>query len=363
MESLRRRLELSDSELFRVLLDWPSLLSMHYEDTVAPTLSTLELRLNLSVIELKRIVVEAPRVLSCPEELTKRLTQLQHHLHLTDDELKARLLERPTLALPTLALPPHRPASAQRTAAARMGEALGEVGGRKRAMRAAMRALVRALPPAAIDTASAAACERALAVLEGCERIGVFISMESECRTATLIGGLLARGARVYVPRVAAVGDRAGDRVGDVRDVGVMQMLELRGGLDEIREMPRNKWGVPEPEARVQPTGGPGVRAGAEAATGVDVRAEGLDAPSGLLDAVLVPALAFDARCNRLGRGMGYYDRYLASLQAARMAHGLPSARLVGLGLQEQLVERVPVEAHDVALHSICLPEMSFHCE
>ena len=149
MESLRRRLELSDSELFRVLLDWPSLLSMHYEDTVAPTLSTLELRLNLSVIELKRIVVEAPRVLSCPEELTKRLTQLQHHLHLTDDELKARLLERPTLALPTLALPPHRPASAQRTAAARMGEALGEVGGRKRAMRAAMRALVRALPPAA----------------------------------------------------------------------------------------------------------------------------------------------------------------------------------------------------------------------
>ena len=172
MESLRRRLELSASELFRVLLDWPSLLSMHYEDTVAPTLSTLELRLNLSVIELKRIVVEAPRVLSCPEELTNRLTQLQHHLHLTDDELKARLLERPTLALPTLALPPHRPASAQRTAAARMGEALGEVGGRKRAMRAAVRALVRALPPTAIDTASAAACERALAVLEGCERIG-----------------------------------------------------------------------------------------------------------------------------------------------------------------------------------------------
>ena len=167
MESLRRRLELSDSELFRVLLDWPSLLSMHYEDTVAPTLSTLELRLNLSVIESKRIVVEAPRVLSCPEELTKRLTQLQHHLHLTDDELKARLLERPTLALP-----PHRPASAQRTAAARMVEALGEVGGRKRAMRAAVRALVRALPPTAIDMASAAACKRALAVLEGCERIG-----------------------------------------------------------------------------------------------------------------------------------------------------------------------------------------------
>ena len=57
---------------------------------------------------------------------------------------------------------------------------------------------------------------------------------------------------------------------------------------------------------------------------------------------VLVPGLAFDRRGGRLGRGKGFYDRFLASV--------LPGVLAWGVGWQESLVEQVPCEAHDVLL-------------
>lgn len=57
------------------------------------------------------------------------------------------------------------------------------------------------------------------------------------------------------------------------------------------------------------------------------------------LDAVVAPGLAFDAHGGRLGRGGGYYDRFLA---------GLPDrVRVIGVGFDEQLVDAVPREPHD----------------
>ena len=72
---------------------------------------------------------------------------------------------------------------------------------------------------------------------------------------------------------------------------------------------------------------------------------------------MIVPAVAFDAECRRLGQGKGFYDTFLAKLQAARAARGLPPATTIGLGLQEQLVDVVPVDAHDVPLDHVCLPD------
>jgi len=60
------------------------------------------------------------------------------------------------------------------------------------------------------------------------------------------------------------------------------------------------------------------------------------------LDAIVVPGLAFDACCRRLGRGGGYYDATLASLPAR-------TAR-VGLAFEVQMVHAVPYEDHDLAL-------------
>ncbi len=57
------------------------------------------------------------------------------------------------------------------------------------------------------------------------------------------------------------------------------------------------------------------------------------------IELVLVPGLAFDASGNRLGRGAGYYDRFLARLR--------PSTVLIGLAFECQVFESVPVEPHD----------------
>lgn len=65
------------------------------------------------------------------------------------------------------------------------------------------------------------------------------------------------------------------------------------------------------------------------------------------IDVVLVPGLAFDAGGGRLGWGRGYYDRALAQA---------PGARRVGVCLEWGLVEAVPTEAHDLAMHAVVTP-------
>ena len=58
---------------------------------------------------------------------------------------------------------------------------------------------------------------------------------------------------------------------------------------------------------------------------------------------VIVPAVALDMACRRMGRGKGYYDRLLAQGEAFK----------VGVALQCQLVDRVPCEAHDQPLDAV----------
>ena len=61
---------------------------------------------------------------------------------------------------------------------------------------------------------------------------------------------------------------------------------------EELRALPVNKWGIPEPSEEA-------VRERATALSAADS-----DAP---LNVIVVPGLGFDARCQRLGRGKGYY--------------------------------------------------------
>lgn len=56
--------------------------------------------------------------------------------------------------------------------------------------------------------------------------------------------------------------------------------------------------------------------------------------PLAELDAVLVPGLAFDPTGARLGRGAGFYDRFLPRLPARAVT--------IGVALHGQLVDRVP---------------------
>jgi 5-formyltetrahydrofolate cyclo-ligase len=73
--------------------------------------------------------------------------------------------------------------------------------------------------------------------------------------------------------------------------------------------------------------------------------------PTGRRLLVLTPGLAFDRQRRRLGRGKGFYDRFLHGLRRAHPAGS--SSWAVGLCFDEQLVEEVPVCDHDEPLEGI----------
>ncbi len=73
---------------------------------------------------------------------------------------------------------------------------------------------------------------------------------------------------------------------------------------------------------------------------GVREPAAGVPIPVADIDLVIVPGLAFDPMGNRLGRGRGFFDRFLAH----RDFKGVACA----LAFEEQFVEKVPAGPHDI---------------
>ena len=61
---------------------------------------------------------------------------------------------------------------------------------------------------------------------------------------------------------------------------------------------------------------------------------------TGKIDVVVVPALAFDKNGQRLGRGKGYYDRFLAAFNGIKC----------GIARDFQIVDFIPCEPHDVPM-------------
>ncbi len=78
------------------------------------------------------------------------------------------------------------------------------------------------------------------------------------------------------------------------------------------------------------------------------IRTPGSEAvvPPEEIDLMLIPGMAFDAGGRRLGRGKGFYDRYLAQPAAAHIYK-------VGLCLPHGMVAEVPAEEHDVIMDKI----------
>ncbi len=59
------------------------------------------------------------------------------------------------------------------------------------------------------------------------------------------------------------------------------------------------------------------------------------------IELIIVPAIAYDRRGNRVGRGKGYYDRLLNTTKSTK----------IGVGYDFQFIEEdIPAEPHDVAV-------------
>lgn len=199
----------------------------------------------------------------------------------------------------------------------------------KTEMRKHMRGVLAALPAALIATESARACERVLAhpAVEASNSVSVYLTMpHGECQTSLLVEELFRRGKHIYVPRI------------DGKGAEQMSMVRM-DSLEQLLALERNNWGIPEPKP-----------ANGTAAAGPEERGE-------LVDVAVVPGVAFDPSCNRLGHGRGYYDAFLSRLALQRSAAQLPPATTIGLALQQQLVTAIPMSDHDVKLDCVCLPD------
>lgn len=128
-----------------------------------------------------------------------------------------------------------------------------------------------------------------------------FASLASEIDTARLHGRVLSAGKTLALPRVSG------------------EELSFHRVEDPAEVTGKNRFGIREPE-----TDSPLVPLG-----------------SGSRILVMTPGLAFDRRGRRLGRGRGFYDRFLARL---------PAAVKMGLCFDFQLVEQVPAGDEDIAV-------------
>ena len=68
------------------------------------------------------------------------------------------------------------------------------------------------------------------------------------------------------------------------------------------------------------------------------------------LDVIVTPTVAFDAQCNRIGMGSGYYDRCFAFLRNRR--HWI-RPKLIGVAYQCQEVEKICPKPWDIRLYRV----------
>ncbi len=131
-----------------------------------------------------------------------------------------------------------------------------------------------------------------------------YLSMEDEVDTHQLVDRLLAEGHRILLPVVVD------DTNFEIREYTGRECL-LRQGKYQIEEPQGNPYTALED-----------------------------------IDLVIVPGVAFDRKGHRIGRGRGYYDRFLRKI---------PQAYKIGVAFDFQLVDSVPVDENDLSMNEILI--------
>jgi 5-formyltetrahydrofolate cyclo-ligase len=143
----------------------------------------------------------------------------------------------------------------------------------------------------------------------------LYASFRSEVNTEGVIKKALELGKKVLLPRVNLEKTR-------------LDLYEI-DGLDELSA---GYMEIPEPEAKEE-------------------KLRGLEE----VGVVVLPGAAFDSKGSRLGYGKGYYDRLLSEGSARPV--------LVALAYEEQILEDIPAESHDVKMDIILTDRRLIGCK
>ncbi len=173
----------------------------------------------------------------------------------------------------------------------------------KRELRQQLHQAVAPITPEELHHRSIQACSLITSTKEykKAEVIMVFLSLPTEIDTTSLVMHAWRDLKRVLAPRVSWEQRR-------------MLPTEIQSLSDDVKESPL---GIREP-------------------------AQGMPFPVVNIDLLIVPGIGFDLHGNRIGRGRGFYDRFLAHRDWRGVA--------CGLALEEQVVDYVPTEALDMPM-------------
>lgn len=180
----------------------------------------------------------------------------------------------------------------------------------KPALRRSFRSLRAALPAVYRAEMSRRVCGRLRRVLDLPRpvRVGAFHPISDEIDLLPVLREIVACGGAVALPQVQ-------------EDFSLRFLYPQQ--LDDL--VVRGRMGIPEPNPETA-----------------------LPADTATLDAVIVPALAWDIDSYRLGQGKGCYDRLLARIPA--------TVPRIGVGFDEQMVRQLPREPHDRPVDSTLTP-------
>lgn len=180
----------------------------------------------------------------------------------------------------------------------------------KKDLRQLMRQKLSTISPAGWHERSIAACRNLLTTSEyrRAEVVMIFLTMTCEVDTSHIALQAWNDMKRVLAPRVAWEQRR-------------MLPTEITSLTNDVRD---GELGIRQP-------------------------VEGMPVPVSEIDLLIVPGLAFDAHGNRLGRGRGFYDRFLAHRDFRGCA--------CGLAIDEQVVDVVPTSETDARLAMLVTPK------
>jgi len=158
----------------------------------------------------------------------------------------------------------------------------------------------------------------------------LFLSMPGEIDTKGIVQTAVSEKKRVWAPRIQ----------GEEMEF----YLISRGGADPYLDLEYNSYGIWEPRDTV-PLFSP---------------EKFLSTDENGLCVIATPGLGFDRRGHRLGRGKGYYDKWLS-----RYPLLMKDRRMVpvGIGFSVQLLDTIPSEPHDILLPQLIIGGRYIQCE
>jgi len=114
-----------------------------------------------------------------------------------------------------------------------------------------------------------------------------------------------------------------------------IKMLRVKS-LEDLKSFSKdNKFKIPEPPIEID-------------------REDAVE--TGNLDLVITPGLGFDKYGKRLGRGKGYYDKFFTKCDEKFKLMGKPAPYKMGIGLNEQIIDNIPVSEYDKPIDIVIYP-------